>query len=79
MALITCPECKRSGVSDSGTCPGCGANLANRCRKCGSVNTTIGSHTQIRSLMGHRIDDLDRQLDYKRYLYCKDCGGNWEV
>lgn len=29
MALITCPECKRQGVSDTAqACPGCGAKLA---------------------------------------------------
>ena len=27
--LVTCPECKRAGVSDKGACPGCGYNFIN--------------------------------------------------
>jgi len=75
MALIKCPECGRSGVSDkSNACPGCGINIAEAlkkfCPKCGSSNKRITSHR-------------DRFPDGSNYNTvqgnCNKCGEWWTI
>ena len=69
MALISCPECGRSGVSSSANaCPGCGTVLKGKvCPSCGSKNfvNTWKEYPGIR-MCGSRGE-------------CKRCGHSWEI
>ena len=66
MALIKCPECGKTGVSDKASnCPDCGINIKNEigklCPKCHSTNHA-----------GPLISDTHDRLMGNRK--CKNCG-----
>lgn len=73
MALITCPDCKKSVSSDAPNCPNCGRpiNTAVRCPNCGSTNTkVISGASKVASVAVWGVFAANKVMS--KYV-CNDC------
>jgi len=67
MALVTCPECSKKGVSSSApNCPSCGFELKGKiCKECGSSSI--------------RIENGHNEFGIWSTAICNRCGGQYHL